>query len=284
MKKKPERKKGKKSLLKKYRLVILDESSFEEKFSLMLSRFNVFLGIGTTSVILIVGTILLVAYSSLREYIPGYASTELRRSAINLNFKTDSLIRHVGFQESFINRIQLVLNGELDYDTLGNEKVDKFLLKNNSNLASLSPSDEELLLRKKLSENESLAKTNTTLDADFQVPLKGILVLKQNVARRRFGIAIQSAADQKVLSMKEGTVLSVEGTPSLGYSVSVQHKNGALSRYSTLSSSNKKPGDYIKRGGVLGLLMDAPEDKIPEGHFEYWLNEESLDLQKLLGL
>lgn len=284
MKKKPEIKKGGESLLRKYRLVILDESSFEEKFSLMLSRFNVFLGFGTTAVILVVGTILLVAYSSLKEYIPGYASTELRRSAINLNFKTDSLVRHIRFQENFINRIQLVLNGELDYDTLGDEKIDKVLLENNSTLASLSPSDEELLLRTKLSENERLAKTSTTLDADFQIPLKGALILKQNIARRRFGIVIQSASGQEVLSLKEGTVLSVEGTPSLGYSISVQHKNGALSRYSTLSSSNKKPGDYIKRGGVLGLLMEAPEDKIPEGHFEYWLNGESLDLQKLLGL
>ncbi len=284
MEKKPERKKGGKSLLRKYRLVILDESSFEERFSLMLSRFNVFLGVGTTTVVLIVGTILLVAYSSLREYIPGYASTELRRSVINLDFKTDSLIRHIGFQESFINRIQLVLNGDLDYDTLGNAKVDKGFLENNSSLASLSPSKEELSLRKELEEYEGLTKKSTALDSDFQMPMEGPLILKQNIARRQFGIVIQGASNQKVLSIKEGTILSVEGTPSLGYSVFVQHENGALSRYATLSSSNKKPGDYIKQGGFLGLLIDAPEDNIPQGHFEYWLNGESLDLQKLLGL
>ena len=87
--------KKKKSFLRKYRLVILDESSYEERFSLKLSRFNVFLWAGTTSVFLVVMTILLISYSSLREYIPGYASTELRRSAINLNIVTDSLMNQV---------------------------------------------------------------------------------------------------------------------------------------------------------------------------------------------
>ncbi len=119
MKHKSKNDKKRKSFLRKYRLVILDESSYEERFSLKLSRFNVFLWVGTTSVFLVVMTILLISYSSLREYIPGYASTELRRSAINLNIVTDSLMKQVTHQEDFISRIQLVLNGELDFDTLG---------------------------------------------------------------------------------------------------------------------------------------------------------------------
>ena len=282
MEKKTEKKK--KSLLRKYRLVILDESSFEERFSLMLSRFNVFLGVGTTAIVLIVGTILLIAYSSLKEYIPGYASTELRRSAINLDFKTDSLIRHTSFQETFIKRVQSVLNGDLDYDTLGSAKTEKSFVENNSSLASMSPSEEEISLREELNKNEGLAKKSTAIDMDFHLPLEGRLILKQNIPRRRFGIVIQSASSQNILSVKEGTVLSVEGTPSLGYVIFIQHENGALSRYATLSSSYKKPGDYIKKGGVLGQIFDAPEDNTPEGDFQYWLNGESLDLQKLLGL
>ena len=68
-----------KKWLHKYRLVLLDESTFEERFSMALSRLNVFVVIGTTTVTLIIGTLLLVAYTPLREYIPGYASTSLRR-------------------------------------------------------------------------------------------------------------------------------------------------------------------------------------------------------------
>ena len=76
---------GWKKWLRKYRVVLLDEASFEERFSMVLSRFNVFLAVGTTAVVLILATILLVAYTQLREYIPGYASTYLRRYAISLD-------------------------------------------------------------------------------------------------------------------------------------------------------------------------------------------------------
>ncbi|NDH90811.1 MAG: M23 family peptidase, partial [Flavobacteriia bacterium] len=86
-----------KKWLRKYRVVLLDETSFEERFSLVLSRFNVFVVVGTTAVVLVISTILLIAYTPLREYIPGYASTYLRRSAISLDQETDSLLTQLSY-------------------------------------------------------------------------------------------------------------------------------------------------------------------------------------------
>tara|TARA_B100000780_G_C21126791_1_gene457556 strand:- start:6096 stop:6950 length:855 start_codon:yes stop_codon:yes gene_type:complete len=284
MKKKPVNKIKTKSLLQKYRLVILDETSFEERFSVMLSRFNVFLAVGSTAVFLIVGTILLIAYTSLREYVPGYASTDLRRTAIKLEFKTDSLINQVSRQELYIKRLKSVLIGDLDFDPMGSADSTLGLFSNSSTSSTLSPSPEELSLRLAVEKSEGLLTTKTPADANFQIPLTGLLVLNQNISRRHFGVSIQGYAGQSVLSMKDGTILSVEGTPSLGYVVFVQHKNSSLSSYSGLSSSFKRPGDFVEKASALGALSEAPENEIPSGHFEYWVNGESLDLQKLLGL
>ena len=66
----------------KYRLVVLNDDTFEEKLSFKLSRLNVFLSIGFSAILLIAGTTLLIALTPLREYIPGYSSTRLRKQAL----------------------------------------------------------------------------------------------------------------------------------------------------------------------------------------------------------
>ena len=85
------KRKFKQKLIHKYRLVILNEDTFEEKLTFKLTRLNVFIFGGLFSIFLIVGTIFLIAFTPLREYIPGYSSTKLKRDATNLIYKTDSL-------------------------------------------------------------------------------------------------------------------------------------------------------------------------------------------------
>ena len=68
-----------KKLLYKYRLVILNEETFEEKLSLKLNRLNVFVVGSVFAIFLIVSTTILIAFTPLREYIPGYSSAELKK-------------------------------------------------------------------------------------------------------------------------------------------------------------------------------------------------------------
>ena len=75
------KKKGKlkQKLTNKYRLVVLNENTFEERFSLKLSRLNIYIFGGLFSITLILATILLIAFTPLKEYIPGYSSTKLTK-------------------------------------------------------------------------------------------------------------------------------------------------------------------------------------------------------------
>ena len=84
-------KKIKKKLLHKYRLVVLNEDTFEERFSFKLNRLNVFVFSTIFALLLIVATTVLIAFTPLREYIPGYSSTRLKKKATDLAYKTDSL-------------------------------------------------------------------------------------------------------------------------------------------------------------------------------------------------
>ena len=267
-----------KKWLRKYRVVLLDESSFEERFSLVLSRFNVFVVVGTTAVVLVISTIMLIAYTPLREYIPGYASTYLRRSAISLDQETDSLLTQLSYQDAFIRRLQAVMNDELPVDSLGGASAPA-----GWNPEKLKPSDRELALRQTVAELDAQAKGSVDPDKDLQMPLKGPLLKGQRSARREFGIQILGQDGDDVVAMKDGTVLSIEGTPSLGYVVLVQHSGGALGRYGNLAKVSKRAGDYLRQGDVLGSLGEAPEGDQPYLSVQYWLGGESLNLEKLLG-
>jgi hypothetical protein len=77
-------------LFTKNRLVILNEDTFEEIFSLKLTLMNVFVVATVGAVLIIFITTYIIAFTPLREYIPGYASSKLKRDATELAIKSDS--------------------------------------------------------------------------------------------------------------------------------------------------------------------------------------------------
>ncbi|MBT8188558.1 MAG: M23 family peptidase, partial [Croceitalea sp.] len=118
---KKKRKEIKKKLLHKYRLVILNESTFEEKISFKLSRLNVFIT-GTLVIFVLIGlTTLLIAFTPLREYIPGYSSTQLKRQATELTYKTDSLVAVLVYTNRYLENVRMVLRGDIENNEINRD-------------------------------------------------------------------------------------------------------------------------------------------------------------------
>ena len=86
----PKKKKFQK-LKHKYRLVILNDDTFEEKVSLRLSRLNVFSIVGVSIIFLITAVTLLIAFTPIREFIPGYANVNVRKTGLQNALKVDSM-------------------------------------------------------------------------------------------------------------------------------------------------------------------------------------------------
>src|ERR1035438_7248410 len=104
-------------LWNKYRLVIMNDNTFEEKASLKLSPINVFVFFGTIILTLITGMIYLIAFTPLREYIPGYAADINNQSIVmNMNLKADSLEKELDARDKFIKNLKNVLNGNVGND------------------------------------------------------------------------------------------------------------------------------------------------------------------------
>jgi len=95
-----------KKLLHKYRLVILNEDTFEERFAIKLTRLNVFVIVSLSTILLVAATTFLIAFTSLREFIPGYSSAKLKKQATELNYRTDSLQQIITQNEKYFASIK----------------------------------------------------------------------------------------------------------------------------------------------------------------------------------
>ena len=112
-KKEKKKKLLKKKLLHKYRLVVLNEDTFEERYAIKLNRLNVFVLVTLSSILLVGFTTILIAYTPLREYIPGYSSTSLKKKATELTYKADSLQQQLLYNDRYYASIKKVLTGDV---------------------------------------------------------------------------------------------------------------------------------------------------------------------------
>jgi hypothetical protein len=158
-KKRQKRKKIKEKLFNKRRLIILNEDTFEETFSLKLTLMNVFVVASLGAIIITFVTTFIIAFTPLREFIPGYSSSKLKRDAMELALKSDSLSKALKRNEAYIKSIQKVLTGELEYAKFNKDSIleaaDEI-----SAPVDLSPSKQELELREQVAKEEknSLSK------------------------------------------------------------------------------------------------------------------------------
>jgi len=147
----------KKHLFTKNRLVILNDDTFEELFSLRLTLMNVFVVVGIGAIVIIFITTFIIAFTPLREYIPGYPSTELKRNATELALKSDSLEFAIKKNEAYLQSIQKVLNGNLAYAKVNKDSIFAIDVDTLPDL-QLTPSEKELELRKELQAEENATK------------------------------------------------------------------------------------------------------------------------------
>jgi hypothetical protein len=150
----------KENLFNKRRLIILNEDTFEETFSLKLTLMNVFVVLGLGAIFIIFVTTFIIAFTPLREFIPGYSSSKLKRDATELALKSDSLTRALEQNELYLKSLKKVLTGELEFAKFNKDSilssVEEAPVERN-----LSASKEELELRKRvIKEEQKSSKKN----------------------------------------------------------------------------------------------------------------------------
>ena len=272
MEKKPLKQKLKRKLTHQYRLVMLNEETFEERFSLKLNRLNVFVLGGLFSIFLMAGTILLIAYTPLKEYIPGYDSTKLRTQALKATLKADSINRELTNLKLFTQAIQPILTGNIEPEKIDSIQQETRNLIINDSL--LKASKEDSIFREKIESQDRFPivdTKNSLLENVFFAPLSGMVSQDFDSNSKHFAIDIVAKTGTPVKAVADGTVIFSEWTTGTGYVIIVKHENNFVSVYKHNGTLLKEQGDFVKSGEVIATVGSTGELTTgPHLHFELW--------------
>jgi len=284
-KKKKEKKRIAKKLLNKYRLVILNEDTFEERISFKLTRLNVFVLVMITAIILISCTTFFIAFTPLREYIPGYSSTSLDLKATKLATTADSLKAVINVRQEYFNSIKKVLTGdvktvEFDIDSaIQSQKL-------NPEEVDLNPSEQDMKLREEVSREDKYSlfeSEKSSTDFSLFPPVKGNITSKYDVNEKHYALDIAVPKDTPVKAAAAGTVIFAEWTSETGHVMILDHGNNLLTVYKHNASLTKQQGERVKEGEVIAMAGSTGELSTgPHLHFELWRDGYPTDPSKFI--
>ena len=265
-------KKIKTKLLHKYRLAVLNEETFDERYSFKLNRLNVFVFSSLAALILIAGTTILIAFTPLREYIPGYSSTSLKKKATELTYQTDSLQQKLLINQQYLASIKRVLTGDVKVQNFNRDSILQVVRKE-INESSFLPSKQDSILREKVQQEDKYNPLTANSELKFVLfaPVKGTISEDYNPSKKHFAVDIVTAKNSAVKAVADGTVIFSGWTADAGYVLILKHGSNLISAYKHNASLSKEQGDLVEAGEVIATVGNTGELTTgPHLHFELW--------------
>lgn len=262
-----------KKLFNKYRLVILNEDTFEEKLSFKLTRLNVFIFGGLFSILLIIGTSYLIAFTGLKEYIPGYSSTKLKKEATHLVYKVDSLQQVLEVNNIYIKNVKELLTGKVSEVLFDKDSVFQSIQYNKDTI-NLDPTDLDLEFRQEIETADRYSifdEATKESEIVFFAPVVGTITDGYSPKTKHYAVDVAVEMNTPVKSIADGTVIFSEWTATTGHVIIIEHAGGFVSVYKHNTSLNKEQGDFVRSGEVIASAGDTGELSTgPHLHFELW--------------
>ncbi|MBF12159.1 MAG: peptidase M23 [Flavobacteriaceae bacterium] len=269
------RKKLWEKLIDPYLVMIINEETFEEQTQIRISRLKMillsllFLGFFT-------GTIFsIISYTPLKEFIPGYDSSELRKKAVQNLFLTDSLITLYNQNIMYLNSVKKVLTEDISFEE-SNISEDEIKSQSQSSPFVTLPILEDSLLRAFVSQQD---KYSPILNNEFKLntflfpPVKGTISQPFDINSSHYAADIAVEENTPVKAIADGTVVFSEWTAQTGFVIILEHNFGLLSVYKHNSSLNKNQGDEVVGGEVIATVGNTGEYSTGfHLHFELWVD------------
>jgi len=270
--------KAKKSRLKqkltnRYRLVVFNEQTFEERFALKLSRLNVYVLGALFSFLLILLTFLLVAYTPIKQYIPRHSSLKLKTDATKLTLTSDSLQNRVAILENYTKSIKSILTGEVISD-YGIDSIQEQAKRVSIDENSLNASKQDSLFREKIESRDRFplsGELNKKVKVVFFAPISGTVSQSFNPKNNHFAIDVVAKTGTPVKAISHGTVIFSEWTAETGYVIILKHTDNFISVYKHNQMLLKHQGDLVQSGEAIARVGSSGELTTgPHLHFELW--------------
>jgi murein DD-endopeptidase MepM/ murein hydrolase activator NlpD len=241
---------------------------------------NVFVVATIGAVLIIFVTTYIIAFTPLREYIPGYASTKLKKDATELALKSDSLANALKENEAYIASIKKVLTGDLDFAKFNKDSITTSDLEPVSE-EDLKISKAELKLREEVAREDKFnlfEKAKPKTGVVLFPPIKGMVTEKFNPKIKHYAVDVAVAKNTPIKSILNGTVIFADWTPTTGNVVIIRHNNGFISAYKHAASVTVSQGDKVRSGEVIALAGSTGQESTGfHLHFELWKDGYPID-------
>lgn len=267
-----------KRLRYKFRLVVLNETMFEEIFRIRLSLMQIIVGLGVLALILVLVTSYLIAFTSIREWIPGYPDGNFRTEMLETSLRLDSIQGELDKRDNFIRSLQIMIGGG-EYGTELEEQFNADTMHHYNtqyDTIMLQISEEEQAFRLALEEEERFSLGLGIKPANkeyyhFYPPVTGYVVSSFNELEKHYGVDVVTKKDAQVMSVLDGVVIFTDWTVNTGHVIAIQHANNMMSIYKHNSTVLCKQGDYVRTGQVIANVGNTgKETSGPHLHFEMW--------------
>ena len=288
--------KGDRSLLDrmrdKYRLIIVDDETYEERTSFKLSRLNVITVIASASLLISVILLSIVIYTPAKELIPGYSDANAKREAKRALERADEMEEDLYKKDLYLQNVLRVLKGEVSPTELESSTLPEVPENQRSNL-NFNASVKDSVLRADVAAEErynlhfSSSESRSTITAlsslVFFSPLRGTVSSPFNIATEHLGVDVVAPDKTAIKTALAGTVILSTWSANEGYVIAIQHADNLISIYKHNSILLKKTGELVRAGESVAIIGNSGElSDGPHLHLELWYRGDPLDPQSYI--
>ncbi len=285
-KKEPKLKRWRERLKNTYRLVVMNNDTFEEIGSYKLTLLNFYLIGSTLAVLVSVLILFFIVLTPLKRLIPGYGDVDVNNEIRDLERELSDLSDSIMIQRNYTESFRKILVGEVEteLDAAGAANISE------DTVELVAPNKEDTLLRQEVELEETRRVTQNAIVSNindaglpidqifFSPPVKGEISAPYNVRNKHYGIDLIAPKDSPILSVLRGTVISAGWDMDFGFTIAIQHANNLITLYKHNSALLKEVGDFVKAGEAIAIIGNTGEKTDgPHLHFELWHNGVSID-------
>lgn len=266
----------------KFRIVFTSYESFEERKKFKFNRLG-FLSLSLLAAIIIITiTSVTIAYTPLRELIPGYPDKETKKAIIANAIRLDSLENEILLRDQYLLNMKQVLLGEEPF----NPELELSSEARDSSAQNISISD-QVISRNTEVNTSNFTPSNSANELPWSTiffpPVKGVITNSFDPAHGHYGTDIVTPDNETVHASLDGTIILANWTIETGYTIQIQHNHNYITVYRHLKKITKNSGDKVSAGDIIGYYGNTGEISFgPHLHFEIWHNGTPVDPEKLI--
>lgn len=277
----------------RYHINVFNHETFAQR-----ADFNIRLGriwglIAASTFIVMLLTFVLVAFTPIREVIPGYTSTELRERQTELVGRLDALQNKIAQQDSFIKSIQRMTNIEAN-DSAMMQQIRQILASGDGNVPAPPPAAQTPAPTPQAETQPTpqpaaapavmVDERHTSDHILFIRPIDGRVTRGYDATIAHYAIDVAAAEGAPVRSVAPGTVIFADYTLNTGFVIAVRHTGGYISFYKHNRSLLRSVGARVGAGEALAIVGNSGEQTTgPHLHFELWHDGMPVDPLRYLA-